>query len=543
MSPPSYTGLGTTNLQVNLNQQRTIIDWSTYNIGSGETTSYMFGANHNNWIVLNRVNSGSATINGTLQGCLADCSHFGGNIWIYASDGVVIGNGAVVNTGGFLATTAPLSMTDSAFATGTGNSFSFGAANAGTSVQVQGNASITSSGGTLAFIAPQVSTSSGSTITAANGTGSVLYGAATSYTLQFAPDANNDFDLVTFDVPAAGTTGGSTSTTPINIQGATKAGNVYVAAVTQSSVANAMISIGGTQTATQASSVGGDIILSAGGGISNGAAAAPSSGTSGTVNTTATGTLAADTQVSLNSTGVINADAATVTGSTTNASTTLNGSSAGGVDVSNASNKISTVSGFTVTVDGDLNITSSTAMSVTGAIGSAAGALRLSDSAGIAFNGGSASTTDDQTYYGPVTLGADTTLKSSSGLVDFGSTLDGSHALTITGNAEFDGFVGRNTKLSSLTVSGTTALYGGSVATTGNQTYSGSVTLDANTTLTSTSGLVDFASKLDGGYTLGITGNAEFDAAVGGTTKLSSLSVSGTSALDGGAISTTGAQT
>ena len=132
VSPPSYTGLGTTNLQVNLNQPRTIIDWSTYNIASGETTSYMFGANNNNWIVLNRVNAGSATINGTLQGCLADCSHFGGNIWIYASDGVVIGNNAVVNTGGFLATTSPLSMTDSAFATGTGNSFSFGAANPGT---------------------------------------------------------------------------------------------------------------------------------------------------------------------------------------------------------------------------------------------------------------------------------------------------------------------------------------------------------------------------------------------------------------------------
>ena len=112
VTPPSYTGLGTSNLQVNLNQPRTIIDWSTYNIGSGETTSYMFGANNNNWIVLNRVNAGSATINGTLQGCLADCSHFGGNIWIYASDGVVIGNGAVVNTGGFLATTSPLSMTE-----------------------------------------------------------------------------------------------------------------------------------------------------------------------------------------------------------------------------------------------------------------------------------------------------------------------------------------------------------------------------------------------------------------------------------------------
>src|SRR5277367_5619691 len=43
-APPGYTGLGTSNLTVNLNQPRTIIDWSTYTINSGETTSYMFGA-------------------------------------------------------------------------------------------------------------------------------------------------------------------------------------------------------------------------------------------------------------------------------------------------------------------------------------------------------------------------------------------------------------------------------------------------------------------------------------------------------------------
>src|SRR5215472_191466 len=260
-SPPTITGSNPTgsttaasgNVTINLNQNRTIINWDSYNIGSGETTSYIFGAGHNSWIVLNKVNAGSATINGTLQGCLADCTTFGGNIWIYARDGVLIGNGAVVNAGGFLATTSPLSTSDSDFVNPATNTFAFGGGNPGTSVSVQGNAQITAAGGTIAFIAPQVSTDAGTTVTATGQGSSVLFGAATSYTLQFAADTAGDFDLITFDVPAAASSGGSTATTPITINGATKAGNIYVAAVTQSSDANAMISIAGTQTATQAS--------------------------------------------------------------------------------------------------------------------------------------------------------------------------------------------------------------------------------------------------------------------------------------------------
>ena len=530
VSPPSYTGLGTSNLQVNLNQPRTIVDWSTYNIAQGETTSYMFGANNNNWIVLNRVNAGSATINGTLQGCLADCSHFGGNIWIYASDGVVIGNNAVVNTGGFLATTSPLSMTDSAFATGSGNSFSFGPANAGTSVQVLSGANITSSGGTLAFIAPQVSTEAGSTITAANGTGSVLYGAATSYSLQFAPDANNDFDLVTFDVPAAGTTGGSTSTTPINIQGATKAGSVYVAAVTQSSVANAMISVGGEHTATQASAVGGDIVLSAGGVIVNGQAAAPTdASTSGAVSATVTGALAADTQVSLNANSSIDASGAAITGSTTNANTTLAGSSSGGADISNSGNLISNVAGFTNTGSGDVKIASGTSIDVTGAITNLVGDITLTatsngitldapvSAASFTANAGTitlddaadvplVSTTGGQTYNGAVVLTADATLADTGANgIDFVSTVDGAQNLTVnaaSGTITFGDNVGAGNALSSLSVNANAiALGGSSITTTGDLTLVDGTALTVTGPMVSTGGNVSLQA-LSGDLTL-----------------------------------------
>ena len=136
-------------------------------------------------------------------------------------------------------------------------------------------------------------------------------------------------------------------------------------------------------------------------------------------------------------------------------------------------------------------------------------------------DGGSVTTTGGQTYTGAVTLGAaDTTLTGT--LVKFGSTLDGqpsvgggntgyggtldaAPALSIVGNASFGGVVGGTaTALASLWVSGTTALDGGSVSTTGGQTYTGAAPLGANAILTGSA--VTFGSTLDGAYVSGGNG-------------------------------------
>src|SRR5262249_39636026 len=50
---------------------RSILDWKSFNISSGEKLEFHFG--DRNWIALNRVNSGSATIDGTLGGCVGAC--------------------------------------------------------------------------------------------------------------------------------------------------------------------------------------------------------------------------------------------------------------------------------------------------------------------------------------------------------------------------------------------------------------------------------------------------------------------------------------
>jgi hypothetical protein len=92
-----------------------------------------------------------------------------------------------------------------------------------------------------------------------------------------------------------------------------------------------------------------------------------------------------------------------------------------------------------------------------------------------------------------------------------------------------------------VTVSLTTGINGGVVTTTGIQTYTGAATLGANTALTGT--VVTFGGTLDNGWTLGITGAAIFNGAVGGVTPLTSVTVSLTTGINGGVVTTTGIQT
>src|SRR5205814_977683 len=91
-------------------------------------------------------------------------------------------------------------------------------------------------------------------------------------------------------------------------------------------------------------------------------------------------------------------------------------------------------------------------------------------------------TSGDQTYNAAVTLSKDTTLTSNAtGNIHFVSTVDGAKALTLTtgGTATFDVAVGNGTALTSLTTTGSTtaAINGGSVKTSGVQSYAGPVTI------------------------------------------------------------------
>ncbi|KRG69444.1 hypothetical protein ABB27_06210 [Stenotrophomonas terrae] len=155
-------------------------------------------------------------------------------------------------------------------------------------------------------------------------------------------------------------------------------------------------------------------------------------------------------------------------------------------------------------------------------------------------------TTGTQRYNGKVALLGTTWLTSrGAGAIDFRSTINGAHDLTVStaGATTFAGAVGGTEALASLTTdaAGTTEL-GGNVQTTGSQTYRDSVSLSGPATLSSAAaGDITFASSVTGLSAL--TVNTAGQTAFGGTVSLAALETDagGTTKL-GGNVTTSGAQ-
>ena len=175
-----------------------------------------------------------------------------------------------------------------------------------------------------------------------------------------------------------------------------------------------------------------------------------------------------------------------------------------------------------------------------------------------ALNGGTVMTTGAQTYNDAVTLGAATTFTSTGGgAITLGSTVNGAQSLTVntTGLTALTGPVGGSTPLTSLTTNagGTTDLNGGTIVTTGAQTYNDAVQLSADTTLSAGVGNIVFATTLNStaGNTFSLTANStgtDHLCRGGGQrptplTSTLTTNAGGTTALNGGTIITTGAQT
>ncbi|MEQ8854305.1 LamG-like jellyroll fold domain-containing protein [Gimesia sp.] len=128
------------------------------------------------------------------------------------------------------------------------------------------------------------------------------------------------------------------------------------------------------------------------------------------------------------------------------------------------------------------------------------------DANGTTFiNGASIATEGGQLFNDAVLLGANTVLSSSaSGSINFKSTLNGAHTLNINtaGATIFDDQVGNSTPLTSLTtdVDGTTEVNGGTITTTGGQTFHDVVSLGASVVFTSTTvDDITFDQTLTGG--------------------------------------------
>ncbi|MDE2342295.1 MAG: filamentous hemagglutinin N-terminal domain-containing protein, partial [Betaproteobacteria bacterium] len=262
-----------------------------------------------------------------------------------------------------------------------------------------------------------------------------------------------------------------------------------------------------------------------------------------------------------------------------NITTTKGGLTFDGNTILGAGITLNTGSGnitFNGSVDGNaaLAITSTGTTTFGGAVGSATALTNLSVSGGTTVLKGNVNTSGAQSYGGAVTLNGDATLSAGSGNLTFNGAVNdanaaGTDSLTVTtsGTTQFSSTVGASKALAGLAVSGATVLKG-NVTTSGTQSYGGSLavnatstlkttnsaitvtgptTLGGNTTVNSGSGNVTFDGTVDGARTLAITstGTTTFNAAIGSSTALSGLTVSGTAGttLVGGNVTTTGAQT
>lgn len=186
-----------------------------------------------------------------------------------------------------------------------------------------------------------------------------------------------------------------------------------------------------------------------------------------------------------------------------------------------------------------LTVNSAGTTAFAGAVGGVAPLASLTtDAAGTTVVSGAAvTTTGNQTYGDPVTLGADTTLTSTAGgNVAFGSTLNssgGPRSLTVAPgvvNLTFTGAVGNTAPLSALTQTGgtgTTAFNGGAtvngnvsvatnaitvsnatVTTTGSQSLTAQNAVTLNAGLNATGSTVTIAANQDGAGTEGFTQTA-----------------------------------
>ena len=164
-------GQGTASVIINQASQSTVINWATFNIGQGQTTT--FNQPNSASTALNRVigGQGPSFLDGTLTA--------NGHVFIVNGDGILFGAHSSINTAGFLATTNNIRNED--FMAGKYNFNIPGLPNA--SIVNLGSITATS-GGFAALVAPGVRNAG--TITAKLGT--VSSAAGNAFTLDFYGD-------------------------------------------------------------------------------------------------------------------------------------------------------------------------------------------------------------------------------------------------------------------------------------------------------------------------------------------------------------------
>lgn len=219
------------------NNQKSIINWADFSIGSGATVQFQYsGASAGT--VLNRVIGANAS---EIHGQLLGPSDL--NIFLLNSNGILFGSGSVIDVGGFAAST--LGLTDADFMDGSPYNFT-GTATSG--VIVSPGAAVTSDG-PLVLIGGFVD--SAGTLAAG---GNVVMAAASDVSITIADGSPISMTINQGTPVSAGVTVGGT------VSGS----NVYLAVASRTGVIDALLNVSGTVTATSATVTDRGIVLSAG---------------------------------------------------------------------------------------------------------------------------------------------------------------------------------------------------------------------------------------------------------------------------------------
>jgi mucin-19 len=271
--------------------------------------------------------------------------------------------------------------------------------------------------------------------------------------------------------------------------------------------------------------------------------------------------------------GTIGISAPLVLGASVTLATTGGGATAGDnitLTTVNASVATTGAEGLTLNAGtgGNISLTSAGATTPLGLF-SVSGANQITTNGNITTRG-------DATVGGtigisaPLVLGASATLATTGGGATAGDNITFTSMINATGagiqnlitdagtggTVIFNGIVGGNTTIGSLTASGLQIQIGANMnASGGTLTFNDPVVLTANVSLTDTGTTgIEFASTVDGAFDLSLTasgvgGDIIFGDAVGGTTPLASLTVNandtvnigGNITTDGGVVDVTGA--
>ncbi|HYG30819.1 MAG TPA: filamentous hemagglutinin N-terminal domain-containing protein [Allosphingosinicella sp.] len=244
-APGGVDGTGT-RLDVDLNGVNGIVNWNSFNIGTGPPNVVSFNAGGaGNLAILNRViGGGTSTIGGQM---LSDPNV---SVFLINPNGILFGPSANVNVGSLIAST--LDIADADFLDGSPYSLS-GTGTMG--VTIDGGASLVA-GGELILLGGFFNVGASSTLSAG---GNVAFVAGSDITMSFGAGSPMAITI------AQGTpVDGVVIPGQLTVGGTVTGQNVYVAAATRSTIMDALLNVSGSLTATTASVTDRGVVLAAG---------------------------------------------------------------------------------------------------------------------------------------------------------------------------------------------------------------------------------------------------------------------------------------